>query len=166
MYIFRYTLMLSSFCLLALLLSCGSDDAPAAPDPEAQLAEQLAGSWSVASASFDNSDRTSDYDGSNGSPFTLQLSYDAEQEQGSYTISGGPVGFRPFPETGTWTFASTISTPTQQSFDLNRAEDGVRLSVSDFSQSGFGISFRVTDPQRSGSRQQALVGQWFFRFVP
>lgn len=158
----KLSYLLSGFVLVALFVASGCGDDDSGTPPADVVGLELAGTWTIDAAqtnqvTFETTeDRTDDY-----ANFTLVLTYTVGQSSGNYTISGGPVGDRPFTATsGTWSFTNDVTDPNA-SFNITR-NDGVVMSVSTLSATDLDFTFTFASGSNSGSRTSAVDGRWSF----
>ena len=158
-----YLLSIGVLVSLLATVGCKKDD-DVAISPEDQVGAKLTGTWvingSANSVTFGSptEDRTTDY-----SDFTLTITYDVDSDGGTYGISGGPVGARPFPVSGTWLYQNDI-TDVNGSFVIVR-DDGVATTISSLTDTALVFSFLFDSSSNTGSRQAAVDGQWNFSMV-
>jgi len=158
----KLSYLLSGFVLVALFVASGCGDDDEGTPPADVVGLELAGTWTIDETqtnqvTFETTeDRTDDYE-----TFTLTLTYTVGQNSGNYTISGGPVGDRPFASTaGTWTFTNDITDPSA-SFNITR-NDGVVITVSNLTATELDFNFTFASGSNSGSRVSAVDGRWSF----
>jgi hypothetical protein len=153
--------ILSAAVLVFLLANagCKGDDDPGVPASDT-VGAKFAGSYSVIDVTFDGTSRTSDY-----TDFTLTINFTTGGQAGTYNISGGPVGLRPFPLEGTWTYVGAITDPATATFKVLR-QDGVEMTVSSLTGTGFNLDFKLPTGSAgsSTSKLDAVEGDWSFTF--
>jgi hypothetical protein len=153
--------ILSAAVLVFLLANagCKGDDDPGVPASDT-VGAKFAGAYTPTNVTFESDDRSADY-----TDFTLTINFTAGALGGSYSISGGPVELRPFPESGTWEYAGTIADPAAATFVVLR-NDGVEMTVSGLTGTGFNLDFNLP-PGSAGtstSKLDAVEGDWSFTF--
>ncbi|MEQ9166367.1 MAG: hypothetical protein RLO12_08915, partial [Fulvivirga sp.] len=148
--------LLSAAVLVFLLAnaSCKSDDDPGVPAAD-QVGAKFTATWNATDVFFETQNRSTEY-----ADFKLTIGYNSGTNGGTYSITGGPVGVRPFGTSGIWNFEKEI-TDVSSAFNIVR-DDGLVITVSSLTDNNLQLSFFFDDGNNSSSRTEAVEGDWTF----
>ncbi len=156
----NYFLSLAVLVIILASAGCGGSDGPGVPADD-QVGTKFASAWNATSVVFETTqDRSTDY-----ANFVLTIGYNAETNEGSYSISGGPTdGTKPFASSGTWTFDGTIADPSVTFFNVLR-NDGLVMKIEQLTDTNLQMSFSFDPADHESSRTEAVEGTWVFGFI-
>lgn len=163
----KLTYLLSAGVLVAIFAISGCKDNGGNEQSAVDVAGgNFSGTWAVDgsanSVTFDNQDRTANYD-----DFALSVTYNTGQGSGLYTATGTIIGSgsSPWPGSGSWEFET--AEPGAKSFNIVRDPgSGQELTITvSLTDTDMTLNFNFDDSVNKGSRTEAVTGPWVFNLV-
>lgn len=151
--------MLSVLLVIGAAVSftnCDDDNGGGTSEEETQL-KKLAATWTLSSASLDDTDRTSDFP---GLVLTISGTFDGTGGTYAYSFTGTRPNPSPWPASGTWQFDAN---PNSQ---IVRLDDGQKINYTlGSSDSQLTLEFNYQGAGFAGSRVEEVGGNWQFVFT-